>query len=117
WSAAASPGPAWISLARLRKRCSWRCVRRDARYRCGPPNWAPTRRWSGPRCWPGSAMIEATIAGKLIVSCQAGHGHPLRDTATISRLARAAVAGGAAAIRCGGVGGVADVAAVVDAVD
>ncbi|HJP73104.1 MAG TPA: putative N-acetylmannosamine-6-phosphate 2-epimerase [Pseudonocardiaceae bacterium] len=56
------------------------------------------------------------IAG-LIVSCQAGAGHPLRDTATIVRLARAAETGGAAAIRCGGVGGVEDVAAVVRAVD
>lgn len=37
----------------------------------------------------------------LIVSCQAGAGHPLRDTATIVRLARAAESGGAEAIRCG----------------
>jgi N-acylglucosamine-6-phosphate 2-epimerase len=62
-------------------------------------------------------MIIEAIAGRLIVSCQAGAGHPLRDSATIARLARAAQAGGAAAIRCGGVGGVEDVAAVVRAVD
>ena len=56
------------------------------------------------------------ISGKLIVSCQAGHGHALRDTGTIERMARAAVDGGAVAIRCGGVGGTPDVAAVVSAV-
>jgi N-acylglucosamine-6-phosphate 2-epimerase len=57
------------------------------------------------------------IRGNLIVSCQAGHGHPMRDSVAITRMARSAVAGGAAAIRCGGVGGVGDVAAVVEAVD
>lgn len=57
------------------------------------------------------------ITGGLIVSCQAPEGHALRDTGTIVRLARAAAEGGAVAIRCGGVGGTADVAAVVDAVD
>ncbi|UKD56058.1 putative N-acetylmannosamine-6-phosphate 2-epimerase [Amycolatopsis sp. FU40] len=58
-----------------------------------------------------------TIHGRLIVSCQAPEGHPLRDTPTIVRMAQAAVRGGAAAIRCGGVGGVPDVAAVRAAVD
>lgn len=53
---------------------------------------------------------------RLIVSCQAGSGHALRDTSTMVRMARAAVDGGAAAIRCGGVGGADDVAAVVPAV-
>ncbi|HEY4453132.1 MAG TPA: putative N-acetylmannosamine-6-phosphate 2-epimerase, partial [Pseudonocardiaceae bacterium] len=62
-------------------------------------------------------MIIEQISGRLIVSCQAGAGHPLRDTATIARLARSAELGGAAAIRCGGVGGAEDVAAVVRAVD
>lgn len=56
------------------------------------------------------------VSGRLIVSCQAGHDHPLRDTATIVRLAQCAVAGGAAAIRCGGVGGIADVRAVARSV-
>lgn len=64
-----------------------------------------------------TATLPARIGGGLIVSCQAGHGHALRDTATMVRLAHAAVDGGAAAIRCGGVGGVADVAAIVHAVD
>jgi N-acylglucosamine-6-phosphate 2-epimerase len=63
------------------------------------------------------AELRAAIEGRLIVSCQAPDGHPLRDTATIVRMARAAVAGGAVAIRCGGVGGVADVAAVRAAVE
>lgn len=57
------------------------------------------------------------IGGHIVVSCQAGVGHPLRDSPTIARVAQAAAAGGAAAIRCGGVGGVADVAAVAQAVD
>lgn len=61
--------------------------------------------------------FRTIISGKLIVSCQAGHGHALRDTATIARMARAAVDGGSVAVRCGGVGGTPDVAAVVAAVD
>lgn len=56
------------------------------------------------------------VRGKLIVSCQAGQHHPLRDSATIARLAEAAVTGGAAAIRGGGVGGIADVIAIRAAV-
>lgn len=56
--------------------------------------------------------LRAAISGRLIVSCQAGPGHPLRHSAVIARLAQAAVAGGAVAIRCGGVGGVPDVVAV-----
>jgi N-acylglucosamine-6-phosphate 2-epimerase len=60
-------------------------------------------------------LIEQ-FAGGLIVSCQAGRGHALRDSATIARMARAAADGGARAIRCGGVGGLDDVAAVREAV-
>ncbi|WP_194904148.1 ROK family protein [Catenulispora rubra] len=52
--------------------------------------------------------------GKLTVSCQAGDGDPLRDTATQVRMARAVQAGGALAIRCGGL---ADVQADAVAVD
>lgn len=59
------------------------------------------------------AELTELINGRLIVSCQAPRGHALRHTATLARMARAAVAGGAAAIRCGGVGGIADVRAVV----
>lgn len=64
--------------------------------------------------WPDRMR---SISGNLIVSCQAGRGHALRDTATMRRMAHAAVAGGAAAIRCGGVGGTDDVAAIAAAVD
>jgi len=63
-----------------------------------------------------AASFAAAIRGTLIVSCQAPDGHPLRDTATIVRLARAAEIGGATAIRCGGYGGLPDVAAVAAAV-
>jgi N-acylglucosamine-6-phosphate 2-epimerase len=58
------------------------------------------------------AQFATAIRGRLIVSCQAPDGHPLRDTSIQVRLALAAVAGGAAAIRCGGVGGAADVTAI-----
>lgn len=61
--------------------------------------------------------LHRLIDGRLIASCQARARHPLRDTATIRQMAQAAAAGGAAAIRCGGVGGTQDVAAVVAAVD
>jgi N-acylglucosamine-6-phosphate 2-epimerase len=66
---------------------------------------------------PETAAILTRIQGQLIVSCQASDGHPLRDTPTIARMAQAAVTGGAAAIRCGGYGGLADIRAVVAAVD
>lgn len=62
-----------------------------------------------------TAFIEA-VEGRLIVSCQAGADHPLRDTSSLARMARSAQIGGAAAIRCGGVGGVADIAAIRAAV-
>lgn len=60
--------------------------------------------------------LTAVIGGKLIVSCQAPAGHALRDTAALTLMARAAVDGGAAAIRCGGVGGVGDVQSITAAV-
>jgi N-acylglucosamine-6-phosphate 2-epimerase len=62
-------------------------------------------------------QFAAAIAGGLVVSCQAPAGHPLRDTATIRRIAQAAVLGGAVAIRCGGVGGTADISAVAAVVN
>lgn len=57
------------------------------------------------------------IAGRLVVSCQAPVDHPLRDTGLLTSMARAAVAGGAAAIRCGGVGGLEDVRSIAAAVE
>ena len=64
-----------------------------------------------------AATVLARIQGQLIVSCQASDGHALRNTPTIARMAQAAVAGGAAAIRCGGYGGISDIRAVAAAVD
>lgn len=52
------------------------------------------------------------VHGGLIVSCQAGRGHPMRNSSVMARFAEAAELGGAVAIRCGGVGGPPDVAAV-----
>ncbi|WP_167143315.1 N-acetylmannosamine-6-phosphate 2-epimerase [Canibacter zhoujuaniae] len=53
--------------------------------------------------------VIAGLQGKLIVSVQAYPGEPLRDPATIARMAAACEQGGAAAIRCQGL---ADIAAV-----
>lgn len=58
--------------------------------------------------------LAAFLQGKLIVSCQAPPGDPMRETATLVRLARSAVAGGGAAIRANEP---AVVAAIVEAVD
>lgn len=63
------------------------------------------------------AELFRLLRGSLIVSAQAPDGHPLRDTHALTRIAQAAVAGGATAIRCGGYGGIADVASIVQAVD
>jgi N-acylglucosamine-6-phosphate 2-epimerase len=46
-------------------------------------------------------VIE-TIRGRLIVSCQAYPGEPMRDPRTMAQIAEAAVAGGAAAVRAQG---------------
>ncbi|WP_020496055.1 N-acetylmannosamine-6-phosphate 2-epimerase [Sciscionella marina] len=58
--------------------------------------------------------LLAQLRGRLIVSCQARAGNPLRDTPTIVRMARAAEAGGAAAIRCNGPGDIAAVRAGIE---
>ncbi|MCX4728950.1 N-acetylmannosamine-6-phosphate 2-epimerase [Streptomyces sp. NPDC090052] len=47
---------------------------------------------------PSSALAGA-LRGRLIVSCQAPPGDPMRETGTLVRLARSAAAGGAAAVR------------------
>lgn len=54
------------------------------------------------------------IRGRLVVSCQAYPGEPMRDPVTMARVAQAAVLGGAAAVR---VQGLADIAAAHTAVD
>ncbi|MEV0787285.1 N-acetylmannosamine-6-phosphate 2-epimerase [Streptomyces sp. NPDC050423] len=58
--------------------------------------------------------LTAFLEGKLIVSCQAPPGDPMRESATLVRLAQSAVAGGGAAIRANEP---AVVAAIVEAVD
>ncbi|WP_405461280.1 putative N-acetylmannosamine-6-phosphate 2-epimerase [Streptomyces sp. NBC_00101] len=58
--------------------------------------------------------LAAVLEGRLIVSCQAPPGDPMRETSSLVRLALAAVAGGASAIRANEPG---VVAAIVDAVD
>ena len=55
-----------------------------------------------------NALIES-LKGKLIVSCQAYPGEPLRHPETMAQMARACELGGAAAIRCQGL---ADIAAI-----
>ncbi|MFG2406586.1 N-acetylmannosamine-6-phosphate 2-epimerase [Streptomyces brevispora] len=57
--------------------------------------------------------LAAALQGKLIVSCQAPPGDPMRETTTLVRLAQSAVAGGGAAIRANEP---AVVAAIVEAV-
>lgn len=55
-------------------------------------------------------VLEA-LRGGLVVSCQAYPGEPMRDPETMARIARAAVAGGAAGIR---LQGIADIRAARD---
>jgi len=56
-----------------------------------------------------SLPAVAALRDRLVVSCQAPTGHPLRDTDTIARLALAALLGGAGGLRANGP---ADVAAL-----
>lgn len=57
------------------------------------------------------------LRGTLIVSVQAPDGHAMRDTHTLTHVAKACVDGGAAAIRCGGYGGLEDIRSIVAALD
>ena len=52
--------------------------------------------------WKKMNKLIADLEGKLIVSCQAYPGEPLRDPRTMAQIACAAEQGGAAAIRCQG---------------
>lgn len=56
--------------------------------------------------------VLAQLRGRLVVSCQANPGSPLRDSYIISRLALAAEQGGAAGVRVQGFGDVEAVRAV-----
>ncbi|MGQ4511131.1 putative N-acetylmannosamine-6-phosphate 2-epimerase [Streptomyces sp. DW26H14] len=62
---------------------------------------------------PATGGIVVSLRGRLVVSCQAPPGDPLRDTDTMVRMARAAAAGGAAAIRANGPRDIAAIAATV----
>ena len=59
-------------------------------------------------------MTELCPPRSIVVSCQAGPSSPLRDPGTMAAMARAAVAGGAAAIRANGARDVAAIRAAVD---
>lgn len=63
--------------------------------------------------WTASELSEE-LRGRLIVSCQAPPGDPMRETGTLVRLARSAAAGGGAAIRANEPDVVAAVVAAVD---
>ena len=54
-------------------------------------------------------QLIANLKGKLLVSCQAYMGEPMRHPETMAQMARAAELGGAAAIRCQGLS---DIAAI-----
>ncbi|MEV7049731.1 MULTISPECIES: N-acetylmannosamine-6-phosphate 2-epimerase [Streptomyces] len=58
--------------------------------------------------------LAAALRGRLIVSCQAPPGDPMRETATLVRLALSAAAGGGAAIRANEPEVVAAIVAAVD---
>lgn len=57
------------------------------------------------------------VRGQLIVSCQAPDGHAMRDTHTLTHVAKACVDGGTPAIRCGGYGGLEDISSIAEACD
>ncbi|WP_328753985.1 putative N-acetylmannosamine-6-phosphate 2-epimerase [Streptomyces sp. NBC_00269] len=61
-----------------------------------------------------SSRVADLLNARLIVSCQAPPGDPLRDTGTLVRLARAAAAGGAAGIRANEPEVIAAISAAVD---
>lgn len=58
--------------------------------------------------------LIADLEGKLIVSCQAYPGEPLRDSTIMARFAQACIEGGASAIRCQGLR---DIALIKECVD
>lgn len=62
---------------------------------------------------PSSAVVDA-IRGRLVVSCQAYPGEPMRHPDTMRRVAESAVRGGAAGIRAQGLD---DITAIREAVD
>ncbi|MFE6163787.1 N-acetylmannosamine-6-phosphate 2-epimerase [Streptomyces sp. NPDC056486] len=61
-----------------------------------------------------AADLAAELRGRLIVSCQAPPGDPMRETGALVRLARSGAAGGGAAIRANEPDVVAAIVAAVD---
>lgn len=59
------------------------------------PSGRPVQRWT-------AQGLDAALRGRLVVSCQPVDGGPMDDDEVVARLARAAVAGGAAAVRIEG---------------
>jgi N-acylglucosamine-6-phosphate 2-epimerase len=57
--------------------------------------------------------LDALLRGRLVVSCQPVDGGPMDDNGVVARMAQAAVAGGAAALRIEGAARLARVRAVV----
>jgi N-acylglucosamine-6-phosphate 2-epimerase len=60
------------------------------------------------------AQLHVALHGRLVVSCQPVDGGPLDDDAVVVRMAQAAVAGGAAALRIEGAARLAQVRAAVN---
>lgn len=63
---------------------------------------------------PGRAVLER-LRGRLVVSCQAYPGEPLRDPGTMRRMALAVLDGGAAGIRAQGLADLRAIRAATDA--
>jgi N-acylglucosamine-6-phosphate 2-epimerase len=61
-----------------------------------------------------TAVLIETLQGALIVSCQASPSSPMRDTATMVRVARSALQGGAQGLRVNGPEDISAIRAVTD---
>jgi N-acylglucosamine-6-phosphate 2-epimerase len=73
----------------------------------------PQRTHSHSRPRLSLAQLDAALRGRLVVSCQPVDGGPLDDDDVVARIAQAAVAGGAAALRIEGAARLARVRAAV----
>ncbi|MHA4816738.1 N-acetylmannosamine-6-phosphate 2-epimerase [Streptomyces aculeolatus] len=69
---------------------------------------------AGPGGGPGAALL-ARLRGRLVVSCQAYPGEPLRDPDAMRRMALAVLDGGAAGIRAQGLADLRAIRAATDA--
>ncbi len=69
---------------------------------------------SDPLTASASRLVLAALEQRLIVSCQAYPGEPMRDPRTMAQMAQAAVIGGAAAVRIQGITDIQQTRATVD---